>query len=65
MVAENFTFTIEGGFLVGQMVYVEGDIYGRLVGAGFDGKILAKKSVRRYYDMGAEKEFPVPEPICE
>lgn len=61
----SFTFTIEGGFFVGQMVYIEDDIYGRLVGEGFDGRILAKKYVRRYYDIGVEKEFPVPEPICE
>ena len=61
----SFTLTIEDGFLIGQMVYIEDDIYGRLVGAGFDGRILAKKYVRRYYDIGVEKQFPVPEPICE
>lgn len=61
----NLTFTIEGGFLVGQMVYAQGDNFGRLVGDGFDGKIVAEKTVTLYYDIGVAKEFPVPEPICE
>ena len=61
----NFTYTIEDGFLVGQMAYIEDDVFGRLVGAGFDGKILAWKYVRRYYDIGVTKELPAPEPICE
>ena len=61
----NLTFMIEGGFLVGQIVYAQGDNFGRLVGEGFDGRILAERYVRRFYDIGVEKEFPVPEPICE
>ncbi|MDE2688723.1 MAG: hypothetical protein OXI16_14690 [Chloroflexota bacterium] len=60
-----FKLTILDGFLIEGILYVEEDNLGKLVGAGFDGKILAKKYVRRYYDIGVEKEFPAPEPICE
>ena len=59
------TYTVEDGALVETVVYIEGDVYGRRVGDGFDGKIVAKKYIRRYYDIGEKKDFPVPEPICE
>ena len=58
-------YTVEDGALVEMVLYVEGDNYGRRVGDGFDGKIVAKKYIRRYYDIGEKKDFPVPEPICE
>ena len=61
----NFTFTIQDGFLIESAFYVESDDFGRLVGAGFDGKIVAKKHMRRFYDIGVVKKFPVLEPICE
>ena len=60
-----FSFIIEDGLLAEHVLHMEGDSFGRLVGAGFDGKIVAKKYVRMYYDIGVEKEFPAPEPICE
>ena len=59
------SFTIQDGLLVEAVQYVQFDGYGRRVGDGFDGKIVAKKYIRRYYDIGVKKEFPVPEPICE
>ena len=61
----SFTFTVQGGVLTESAFYIESDDFGRLVGAGFDGRILAKKYVRRFYDIGVEKEFPASEPICE
>ena len=60
-----FSFTIQDGLLVEAVQYVQHDGFGRRVGDGFDGKIVAKKYIRRYYDIGVEKDFPVPEPICE
>ena len=59
------SFTIQDGLLVDAVHYVQYDGYGRRVGDGFDGKIVAKKYIRRYYDIGVKKDFPVPEPICE
>ena len=59
------SFTLQDGFLVEWVFYVQYDGLGRRVGDGFDGKIVAKKYIRRYYDIGVEKDFPVPEPICE
>ena len=60
-----FSFKVQDGFLVESTYYSEDDSYGRLVGDGFDGKIVAKLNVTRFYDIGVKKEFPVPEPICE
>ncbi len=60
-----FKLTILDGFLIESILYVEEDNFGRLVWAGFDGKIVAKKDVLRYHDIGVAKEFPAPEPICE
>ena len=60
-----FSFKVENGFLVEQVFYSESDTYGILVGDDHDGKIVAKKDVTRYYDIGVKKDFPVPEPICE
>ena len=60
-----FSFKVENGFLVEQVFYSESDTYGILVGDDHDGKIVAKRDVARYYDIGVKKDFPVPEPICE
>ena len=60
-----FSFKVENGFLVEQVFYSESDTYGILVEDDHDGKIVAKKDVTRYYDIGVKKDFPVPEPICE
>ena len=60
-----FSFKVENGFLVEQVFYSESDTYGILVGDDHDGKIVAKRDVTRYYDIGVKKDFPVPEPICE
>ena len=60
-----FSFKVENGFLVEQVFYSESDTYGILVGDDHDGKIVAKRDVTRYYDIGVKKDFPVLEPICE
>ena len=60
-----YSFIIQDGLLVETVHYVQHDGFGRRVGAGLDGKIVAKKYIRRYYDIGVKKDFPVLEPICE
>ena len=56
-----YSFIIQDGLLVETVHYVQDDRFGRRVGDGFDGKIVAKKYIRRYYDIGVKKDFPVPE----
>ena len=50
------SFTIQDGLLVEAVQYVQFDGFGRRVGDGFDGKIVAKKYIRRYYDIGVKKD---------
>ena len=60
-----FSFKVRDGYMVESKVHSERDNHGKLVRDGFDDKIVAKKTLTRYYNIGVRKEFPVPEPICE